>query len=244
MARGRCCAVSGGLAGAREAVRPDEVDVLVRLLRVDGRRLARQRGRHVEDPVAGVGVPAGLADVARRAAHDLEELRVRERRPLRPDRGGGTGDERGGEARAVDRGVAGRIEERRDRAGHVLPGRGEVHRRRGAARTTVTRSDSSVAPTVSTCAKVAGYDGELPCSPVVPGRGDDQLAGAEGVQDRVLLDRQPVEAAEAEVDHAAAVSVARGEARDLVADGQLPGRARVPELELRLRVDRRRSPWR
>src|SRR4029079_10514777 len=52
------------LAGAGEAVRPDEVDRLVWLLRVGRGRLARQGGRDVEDPVARVGVPAALADVA------------------------------------------------------------------------------------------------------------------------------------------------------------------------------------
>ena len=32
----------------------------------------------------------------------------------------------------------------------------------------VTRSDSSVAPTVSTCAKLAGYESALPCSRSFP----------------------------------------------------------------------------
>jgi hypothetical protein len=72
---------------------------------------------------------------------------------------------------------------------------------------------------------------------IIPGGGDDQQAGPEGVQDRVFLDRDPGDAAEAEVDHSAAAAPRSGEAGDLVSDRQHAVGARVPELQLRLRVD-------
>ena len=53
----------------------------------------------------------------------------------------------------------------------------------------------------------------------------------------MLLDRDPVEAAKAEVDDASAPAPRGEEAVDLVADGQLGIRACIPELELGLRVD-------
>ena len=72
---------------------------------------------------------------------------------------------------------------------------------------------------------------------VVSGRRHDQRPFGKGAQDRVLLDREVVGAAEAEVDDARPVGPGRCEAGDLVADGQHAAWARVPELELGLRVD-------
>ena len=223
------------MSGVGQAARLDEVNVLVRLLRVGRGRRARNRSGRVEDPVAGVPVPRAAAG---RAAHHLEQLGVRQRRPQRPDGRGGTRDERCGEARPVEDpiGRTGRVERLRDRDRDVLAWRGQVHLGGGGrevrcAAAFVRRADRQH---VRERGRVGGRAALLPA---VPGGGDHERAVRERGQDRVLLHRQPVGATKAEVDHAGTVGDSRREPSDLVAHGEHATRARVPDLQLRLRVD-------
>ena len=92
----------GRLAGSRQRWRPageeavglDLIRALVRLAGIAARRSERERVRDVEQAVARRGVEPRPADVGRGPAHQLEQLRVVEIRPGRPDPGRGTGDER------------------------------------------------------------------------------------------------------------------------------------------------------
>ena len=72
---------------------------------------------------------------------------------------------------------------------------------------------------------------------LVPGCDDDQRAGAEGGHHRLFLLEDPALAPQAEVDHPAPVVDRGQDPLDLVADGEVGARARVPEAQDGLRVD-------
>ena len=222
-------------AGVVGAARADVVHVVVRLERVaDGRRI-RERGRHAQQAVSGCVVPTGGADVARRAAHHLEELTRVEVRPGRPDPRGRAGHERGREAGAVLR-VPRLVQGGRDR--DVLARCGEVDVA-GAARERrhpillVGRCDGEDV-------RRAGGERELVARvAVIPRRRDDEHSlpdrGGQRLRDR---DLRPVRA-EAEVDHARApVGGGHDPRHDLARDelGARPGR-RVPRLQEGFRID-------
>ena len=116
----------------------------------------------------------------------------------RPDPGGRAGDERRREARA---GARPPVLAERAGDGDVGARRCEVDVRR-AAREAATAPERSVAATVSTCGRTAGYPSGLPRVAVVPGGGDDERARRDRLRDR-LLDRRVSLATEAEIDHAA-----------------------------------------
>src|SRR4026207_871695 len=102
---------------------------------------------------------------------------------------------------------------------------------------TVTRSLSFVAPTVRTCAKLAGYESGLPSWRSFPAEATTRRPAPKGVGIAGLPDGARGAAAEAGVDHSAAAAPRSGEAGDLVSDRQHAVGARVPELQFRLRVD-------
>ena len=183
-------------------------------------------------PEAGVAVEALAADVVRGHAHELEDLRVVQRRSRRPDPRGRARDERRREARSGQRGVAARVEGARNRGGDV-DSRGcevDAERRRGEVGGVVELVGRGHREHVG---EAAGRTRGDALSPLVPRRRDEDRAGAERPQQRVL-EQACVRDAEAHVDHARAGGDRRVERCDHVRDRQT---ADVDGAEHRLRVD-------
>ncbi len=176
---------------------PDLVRVVVRLARVARRRRVRERGRKVENAVAGRLIDPGRRDVARRPAQDLRNLACVEIGARRPQPRGRTGHDRRREARARRGGVP-TVECRGD--GDVDAGGGEVDVRRlareerdlagrvGGGDGEHVRKDSGVAEWVAEVARV-------------PGRRHDEGPEADGLTHRGLDRRVLRLRAEAQVDH-------------------------------------------
>jgi hypothetical protein len=222
-----------GVRALEELAGDDLVDVLVRLVRIDGRRGGRECGGDVQDAPAGVLVEAGCVDVGRRPAHEVEQLRHVQLGPPRPHPCGRARDERRREAGAVRGRIAGSTCPRRHRNRDVLSGRGEVDgeraiREEGGTVRLVRRRDRE--DVTHARGRVLG----IPLEEVVPCSGNEQRAGAERDVDLVREHRVVTVEPEAHVDHARAGIESVLDAYDHVADEH---RAAVPLGQRRLRVD-------
>ena len=158
--------------------------------------------RDVEQPEAGVPVPAVVPDVLRRPAHQVVDLRLLERGSRGPDPGGRAGDERRREARAVERRVARGVVDERHRDRDVHARRGEVDRRGGArerGRLVVLRRGGDG----QHVRVVRGVRERIAFFELVAGGGDRDRAATEREHDRLRHEEALLGAPEAEVDHAA-----------------------------------------
>ena len=190
---------TSGLRLREEAAGHDLGDVVVRLLRVEGRDRRRQCGRDVEQPEPRAHVEAGDVDVLRRRAQQVGQLRHAHRAADGPDPRGGGRDDRRREARAALQHVGSRI--RRVLERQLLARRGEVDsgargredRRCALAARRSDRQHVWIA---------GGIESRIPRLELVPGSGDHERARSDCAEDRLVLGPGGGRAAEAHVDHA------------------------------------------
>ena len=174
----------------------------------------------------------------RAEAHDVEDLRLVEARPLRPGPRGRAAHHRGREARPVPDVVAGRVDREGERDRDPLPRRGEVHgeTRAREARRLVLPVRGRHGEDVGVVGRILRLIARLEA---VPRGGDDEDARAERGHDRFLLERRALLATEADVHDAGGALRRCTEARDLLAERRpfAHARARVPALKHDLWID-------